>query len=77
MPLNWAFTAHWFASFGGADRRLTEQGRNRGDGTPSSSTAWTTSSVNELYEGRFERDVGQRTVPGAARWPRRAVARFG
>ena len=25
MPLNWAFTAHWFASFGGADRRLPEQ----------------------------------------------------
>jgi hypothetical protein len=28
MLLNWAFTAHWFVSFGGADRRLTEQGRN-------------------------------------------------
>jgi hypothetical protein len=37
MLLNWAFTAHWFVSFGGADRRLTEQGRNRGR-TPSSST---------------------------------------
>ena len=30
MPLSWDFSARWFASFGGADRRLTEQGRNRG-----------------------------------------------
>ena len=28
MAFNWAFTVHWFASFGDADRRLTEQGRN-------------------------------------------------
>jgi hypothetical protein len=30
MPLSWDFSARWFATFGGADRRLTEQGRNRG-----------------------------------------------
>jgi hypothetical protein len=30
MPLSWDFTAHWFALFGSADWRLTEQGRNRG-----------------------------------------------
>ena len=25
MPLSWAFSTRWFASFAGADRRLTEQ----------------------------------------------------
>jgi len=29
MPLSWDFTARWFASFGAAVQRLTEQGRNR------------------------------------------------
>jgi hypothetical protein len=30
MSLSWDFSTRWFATFGGADRRLTEQGRNRG-----------------------------------------------
>jgi hypothetical protein len=29
MPLSWDFSAHWFALFSAADRRLPEQGRNR------------------------------------------------
>jgi hypothetical protein len=29
MPLKWDFIERWFASFGSADRRLTEQRRNR------------------------------------------------
>ena len=29
IPLSWDFSVYWFASFGGADRRLPEQGRNR------------------------------------------------
>jgi hypothetical protein len=29
MPMSWDFTAYWSASFGGANRRLLEQGRNR------------------------------------------------
>jgi hypothetical protein len=32
IPLSWDFTVRWFASFGGADRRLPEQGRNRRSG---------------------------------------------
>jgi hypothetical protein len=30
IPLSCDFSMRWFASFGGADRRLPEQGRNRG-----------------------------------------------
>ena len=73
MPLSWGFSVRWFATFGGADRRLTEQGRNRG---------WSCIELHGLDDlgervvwGRFERDVAQRPVPGAARWPRRAVVR--
>jgi hypothetical protein len=29
MPLSWNFSAHRFVSFGCADQRLPEQGRNR------------------------------------------------
>ena len=32
--------------------------------------------MNELYKGRFGRDVGQRTVLGAARRSRRTVISF-
>jgi hypothetical protein len=51
--------------------RIIWQCRSASDGTgteqrgsaAASSTPWTTSSVNELHERRFERDVEQRTAP--------------
>lgn len=73
MPLSWGFTAHWFASSGGLDRRLTEQRRNRNAvdaGVPLTGvTAWCSSSfTGELHCGGDEH-LGHR--PGRQKRNRR------
>lgn len=52
MSLGWDFSARWFASFGGADRRLAEQGRNRGRHCIELHGLDHLLGVNELHGGR-------------------------
>lgn len=53
MSLSWDFSAHRFASLGGADQRQPEQRRNRNGFARAFRGLADQLSVNELHRGRY------------------------